>query len=148
MKLIIIQNLLVATLSASWRIHKLSQIYCLRNLTEKNSILLRFKKSMNNPYQNAIKQLEQVGKILHLEKKIVDKLKVPQNLVKGKLKVRMDNGKVKTFLAFRSQHNDAKGPYKGGIRFHPQVSEDEVKALSMWMTWKCSVVGIPYGGLS
>ena len=51
-----------------------------------------------------------------------------------------------TFKAFRSQHNDAIGPHKGGIRFHPNVSEDEVKALSMWMTWKCATVGIPYGG--
>lgn len=101
---------------------------------------------MNNPYQNAVAQLENIAKILKLDKKVVDKLKVPQKLIKAKLKVKMDSGKIATFLAFRSQHNDAKGPYKGGIRFHPNVSEAEVKALSMWMTWKCSVVGIPYGG--
>ncbi|MFC1711665.1 Glu/Leu/Phe/Val dehydrogenase [Patescibacteria group bacterium] len=101
---------------------------------------------MSNPYKNAISQLEQVAKVLKLDKKTVEKLKFPKNLVKADLKVKMDNGKIKTFKAFRSQHNDIKGPFKGGIRFHPQVSEDEVKALSMWMTWKCSVVGIPYGG--
>jgi glutamate dehydrogenase/leucine dehydrogenase len=58
----------------------------------------------------------------------------------------MDNGKIKVFTGFRSQHNDARGPYKGGIRFHPQVTIDEVKALSMWMTWKCAIADIPYGG--
>jgi glutamate dehydrogenase (NAD(P)+) len=58
----------------------------------------------------------------------------------------MDNGQVKVFTGFRSQHNDARGPYKGGIRYHPQVTIDEVKALSMWMTWKCAIADIPYGG--
>jgi len=58
----------------------------------------------------------------------------------------MDSGKTKVFKGFRSQYNDALGPFKGGIRFHPQVNIHEVKALSAWMTWKCSVVGIPYGG--
>jgi len=101
---------------------------------------------MSNPYKNAVKQLEQIAKILKLDKKTVNQLKKPKKLIKADLKVKMDNGRTKTFKAFRSQHNDAKGPYKGGIRFHPQVTEDEVKALSIWMTWKCSVVGIPYGG--
>ena len=101
---------------------------------------------MQNPYKNAVKQLEQIAKILKLDKNTVEKLKFPEKLIKKNLKVKMDNGKTKTFKAFRSQHCNVKGPYKGGIRFHPQVSEDEVKALSMWMTWKCSVVSIPYGG--
>jgi len=101
---------------------------------------------MSNPYKNACQQLEQIAKILKLDKKMVERLKKPQKLIKANLKIKMDNGTLKTFKAFRSQHNDVKGPYKGGIRFHPQVTVDEVKALSMWMTWKCSVVGIPYGG--
>jgi glutamate dehydrogenase/leucine dehydrogenase len=101
---------------------------------------------MANPYKNALEQLNQVAKILNLDKKTVDKLKKPKNLIKKTLIVKMDSGKEKKFQAFRSQHNDSKGPFKGGIRFHPQVTEDEVKALSIWMTWKCSVVGIPYGG--
>lgn len=101
---------------------------------------------MSNPYKNALKQLEEVARILKLDKKTVEKLKYPQNLIKADLKVKMDSGKTQTFKAFRSQHNDYRGPFKGGIRFHPNVSEDEVKALSMWMTWKCSLVGIPYGG--
>ncbi|MDZ7586135.1 MAG: Glu/Leu/Phe/Val dehydrogenase [Patescibacteria group bacterium] len=100
----------------------------------------------NNPFKNAQKQLETVAKYIDLQGRILEELKCPKRVIKADLKVKMDNGKYKTFKAFRSQHNDAVGPYKGGIRFHPKVSEDEVKALSMWMTWKCSVVGIPYGG--
>jgi glutamate dehydrogenase (NAD(P)+) len=101
---------------------------------------------MSNPYKNAVKQLNEVGKILKLDKKTIDKLSKPKNLIKKKISIKLDNGKKKTFQAFRSQHNDSRGPFKGGIRYHPQVSEAEVKALSMWMSWKCSVVGIPYGG--
>ncbi|PIS08763.1 glutamate dehydrogenase [Candidatus Beckwithbacteria bacterium CG10_big_fil_rev_8_21_14_0_10_34_10] len=101
---------------------------------------------MINPYKSAQEQLFNVGKILKLEPRIIDKLKSPKNIIKVDLKVKMDSGKIKTFKAFRSQHDDSRGPFKGGIRFHPNVTEDEVKALSMWMTWKCSVVGIPYGG--
>ena len=100
----------------------------------------------NNPYQNAVKQLETVAKYINLQGRTLEELKCPKRVIKADLRVKMDDGKIKTFKAFRLQHNDAVGPYKGGIRFHPNVSEDEVKALSMWMTWKCSVVGIPYGG--
>ena len=77
---------------------------------------------------------------------VVKKLREPDQVHAVSLEVDMDNGTKKTFLAFRSQHNSARGPYKGGIRFHPDVSESEVKALSMWMTWKCATTGIPYGG--
>lgn len=101
---------------------------------------------MNNPYANALSQLDQVAEILSLDERMVKVLSEPKKLLKGEIEIELDNGKKQAFKAFRSQHNDAVGPYKGGIRFHPQVSEDEVKALSMWMTWKCSVVGIPYGG--
>lgn len=107
----------------------------------------------NNPHQNAIKQLDQVAQILEAEfedkdrfYQAVDQLKKPQQLHHTELKIEMDDGSTQSFEAFRSQHNNARGPYKGGIRFHPQVNEDEVKALSTWMTWKCSVTGIPYGG--
>ncbi len=101
---------------------------------------------MINPYKNAVSQLKQVAKLLDLSQEVVEVLSKPNKLLKTELEVKMDDGKIKKFQAFRSQHNNAVGPYKGGIRFHPQVSEDEVRALSMWMTWKCSVVGIPYGG--
>ena len=87
-----------------------------------------------------------MAKYINLQGRTLEELKCPKRVIKADLRVKMDDGKIKTFKAFRLQHNDAVGPYKGGIRFHPNVSEDEVKALSMWMTWKCSVVGIPYGG--
>lgn len=73
-------------------------------------------------------------------------LSKPQKVHKKLISVKLDNGKRESFLAFRSQHNDARGPFKGGIRFHPDVSEDEVKALSFWMSIKNAVVNIPYGG--
>jgi len=101
---------------------------------------------MSNPYRNAVKQLEEVAKHIRVDKKILEQLKSPDKVIRADLKVKMDDGQFKTFKAFRSQHNKARGVYKGGIRFHPGVTEDEVKALSIWMTWKCSVVGIPFGG--
>lgn len=108
-----------------------------------------------NPHQVALAQLEQVAGLLRPQYQTADqhrfdaaikRLQKPQNLIQGKLKVRMDDGSTKTFTAFRSQHNNARGPYKGGIRFHQDVSKEEVLALSTWMTWKCAVTGIPYGG--
>ena len=101
---------------------------------------------MSNPYKNAVQQLEEVAKLLGLTPKELAYLSKPESFHKTTLKIQMDNGKTGTFQAFRSQHNNARGPYKGGIRFHPNVTEDEVKALSMWMSWKTAVSGIPYGG--
>lgn len=94
-----------------------------------------------NPWEQAIKQLDNVREYVDIPEPIYKRLIKPNNIVEGKLKV---GGK--TYPAYRSQHNDARGPYKGGIRFHPGVSLEEVKALSMWMTFKCATVGIPYGG--
>jgi len=73
-------------------------------------------------------------------------LKEPLRLMTVQIPVRMDNGSVKIFTGYRSQHNDAVGPTKGGVRFHPEVSEEEVKALSMWMSLKCGIANLPYGG--
>lgn len=108
---------------------------------------------MSNPLANAVKQLEQVAKLLrpqYQDKKrfdaAIDKLKTPDRVIEGELEVKLDDGSIQKFPAFRSQHNNARGPYKGGIRFHPDVTKDEVVALSTWMTWKCAVTGIPYGG--
>ncbi len=101
---------------------------------------------MHDPYENAIKQLEKVGAILDLDTQILKRLQTPDRLVVVSIPVTMDDGSLRMFTGFRSQHNNSRGPYKGGIRFHPQVSESEVKALSMWMTWKCAVADIPYGG--
>lgn len=106
-----------------------------------------------NPFTNAKKQLDSVVPLLLSEyedqkkfKKAIAILKKPQNLFKKKLNLKLDNGRQKSFQAIRSQHNNARGPFKGGIRFHKNVSEDEVKALSFWMSVKCAVAGIPYGG--
>lgn len=73
-------------------------------------------------------------------------LKNPMRVLEVSFPVKMDDGTIKSFIGYRSQHNNACGPFKGGIRFHPDVTMDEVKALSTWMTFKCGVVGIPYGG--
>lgn len=108
---------------------------------------------MNNPHANAITQLEQVADLLRPQYQdakrfdaAITKLKEPDEVIEGELNVKMDDGSTKKFQAYRSQHDNARGPYKGGIRFHQNVSLEEVKALSTWMTWKCAVTGIPYGG--
>lgn len=75
-----------------------------------------------------------------------DLIKEPLRFLQVRIPVRMDDGTVKTFTGYRAQHNDAVGPTKGGVRFHPDVDEEEVKALSMWMTLKCGIVNLPYGG--
>jgi glutamate dehydrogenase/leucine dehydrogenase len=99
-----------------------------------------------NPFENAQKQLKEAAKVMKLDDNILEVLKEPQRIMTVNIPVVMDDGSVKSFIGFRSQHNDFRGPTKGGIRYHPNVTLDEVKALSMWMTWKCAVVGIPYGG--
>ncbi|KKQ97426.1 MAG: Glutamate dehydrogenase [Candidatus Woesebacteria bacterium GW2011_GWB1_39_12] len=108
---------------------------------------------MTSAFTNAKRQIDDVADLLMAEypdrklfKKAVEKLKRPQRVLRKSLSLRMDSGKIGSFISYRSQHNDARGPFKGGIRFHPQVSEDEVKALSTWMSIKCATVGIPYGG--
>lgn len=101
---------------------------------------------MANAFHNAQKQLEKAAKLMKLDKNILEVIKEPKRVVEVNFPVVMDSGNVKVFKGYRSQHDDSRGPFKGGIRFHPDVNVDEVKALSMWMTWKCSVVGIPYGG--
>ena len=101
---------------------------------------------MENPFLNAQKQLEKVAEHLNVSSDILAVLKVPQKILEVNIPVKMDNGEVRVFKGFRSQHNNARGPYKGGIRFHPNVTKEEVMALSIWMTWKCAVAGIPFGG--
>ena len=99
-----------------------------------------------NPYEMAVKQLENVAKLINLEKDLLEVLKRPQRELTVYIPVKMDNGTVKVFRGYRVQHNNARGPCKGGIRYHPNVSIDEVRALAMWMTWKTAVVDLPYGG--
>jgi glutamate dehydrogenase (NAD(P)+) len=94
----------------------------------------------------ALKQLAEAAKIIDLDHGMHEILSYPKRVLTVAIPTRMDNGEIKVFTGFRSQHNDARGPFKGGIRYHPQVSIDEVKALSMWMTWKCAIADLPYGG--
>jgi glutamate dehydrogenase/leucine dehydrogenase len=100
----------------------------------------------STPWEMALQQLKKAADLLNLEEDIREILSHPQREVQVSLPVRMDNGKIKVFIGYRVQHNNARGPYKGGIRYHPNVSLDEVRALAMWMTWKTAVLDLPLGG--
>ncbi|HIJ99159.1 TPA: Glu/Leu/Phe/Val dehydrogenase [archaeon] len=99
-----------------------------------------------NPFENSLKQLEAAQKIAKIEPSVYEILRTPQRILEVKIPVKLDSGKTKVFTGYRVQYSDARGPCKGGIRYHPSVSLDEVKALSSWMTWKCATVDLPYGG--
>lgn len=100
----------------------------------------------HNPFEQFLKQIKNAQKYIHLEDNIFTQLQEPKKVLEVNVPVKMDNGAIKVFKGFRAQFNDARGPYKGGIRFHPGVSYDEVRALSAWMTFKTAVVNIPLGG--
>jgi len=97
-------------------------------------------------FQNALKQLEAAAAIAAPDGATVESLKQPKRLFEVSFPVRMDDGSVRVFTGYRVQHDDSRGPFKGGIRFHPQTDLDEVKALAFWMAIKCAVVGVPFGG--
>ena len=99
-----------------------------------------------NPFEIAQKQVKSACDKLNADPAVYEILKNPMRVLEVSFPVKLDDGTVKIFTGFRSQHNNAVGPFKGGLRFHPDVTRDEVKALSTWMTFKCSVAGIPYGG--
>lgn len=99
-----------------------------------------------NPFEIAQKQVKTACDRLNADPAVFEILKKPQRVLEVNFPVKLDNGTVENFTGYRSQHNNAVGPYKGGVRFHPNVNMDEVKALSIWMTIKCCVAGIPYGG--
>ncbi|PIX31491.1 glutamate dehydrogenase, partial [Candidatus Bathyarchaeota archaeon CG_4_8_14_3_um_filter_42_8] len=94
----------------------------------------------------ALEQLDIAAEKLNLDRRIHETLKHPKRSLIVSITIKMDNGEIGVFAGCRVQHNDARGPFKGGIRYHPNVTLDEVTALAMWMTWKCAVVDIPYGG--
>lgn len=100
----------------------------------------------HDPFQNAVAQLQKVAEVIKLDEQTLVRIIEPDRVVKVHFPVKMDDGSVKMFTGFRSQHNDSRGPYKGGLRFSLDVNESEVKALSTWMTWKCAVADIPFGG--
>lgn len=101
---------------------------------------------MANVFEMAQAQVKNACDKLGMEPQVYELLKEPRRVIEVNIPVKMDDGSIKVFKGYRSQHCDAVGPTKGGIRFHPNVSLEEVKALSIWMTFKCSVTGIPYGG--
>ncbi len=99
-----------------------------------------------NPFKIAQEQLDRAAKIMGLDPQIHQFLREPMRVLEVTIPVKMDDGTTKVFKGFRVQYNDAKGPTKGGIRYHPQETLDTVKALAAWMTWKTAVVDLPYGG--
>jgi glutamate dehydrogenase (NAD(P)+) len=99
-----------------------------------------------NPFESLQEQIDDAAAFLDVPGDVVTRLKSPERVLEVTLSVEMDDGSLESFRGFRSQFNGDRGPYKGGIRYHPNVSRDEVKALSGWMVYKCAVVDIPYGG--
>jgi glutamate dehydrogenase (NAD(P)+) len=99
-----------------------------------------------NAWSVALQQLRNVAELIHLEEDFYRILSTPRLCLTVSVPIRHDNGEIHVYTGYRVQHSTARGPGKGGIRFHPDVTLDEVKALAMWMTWKCAVMGLPYGG--
>jgi glutamate dehydrogenase (NAD(P)+) len=97
-------------------------------------------------WEQALVQLDQAARIMNLDPNVHEILRYPKRTLEVAVPVKMDGGSLTVFAGYRVHHNTSRGPSKGGIRYHPGVNLDEVKALAMWMTWKCAVVGIPYGG--
>ena len=99
-----------------------------------------------NPFELAKAQLRRVGEIFALDPNLIRVLSACKKAVEVSIPVSMDDGSIEVFQGFRVTHNIARGPSKGGIRYHPDVTLDEVKSLAMWMTWKCALMGLPFGG--
>jgi len=102
--------------------------------------------SDTNPFESLQEQLDDAAAVIDIDDDGLERLKHPERVLESTLSVEMDDGSVELFRAYRSQFNGDRGPYKGGIRYHPGVTRDEVKALSGWMVYKCAAVDIPYGG--
>lgn len=97
-------------------------------------------------FEDAIKHLDHAGQIAQINPEAIERLRHPKSMIHVSIPVRMDDGSLRVFEGYRVRHDNTRGPTKGGIRYHPNVSLDEVKALAFWMTCKCAVVGIPFGG--
>jgi glutamate dehydrogenase/leucine dehydrogenase len=100
----------------------------------------------DNPWERALSQLRSAASHLELSAGLIARLEKPDNILEVSVPVEMDDGRTETFHGYRIQHNNIRGPYKGGLRFHPKVDMDEVKALSLWMTIKNAVIDVPFGG--
>ena len=97
-------------------------------------------------FRLAVAQFDQAAEAMELDANLRERLKLPQRSLVVSLPVRMDDGHVEVFTGYRVQHDSSRGPSKGGVRYHPDVNLGEVAALAMWMTWKCALAGLPYGG--
>ena len=97
-------------------------------------------------FEDAITRLDEAFKYAEIDPEALELLKHPKMIIQVSIPVRMDDGSLRVFDGYRVRHDDTRGPGKGGIRFHHQVNLSEVKALAFWMTCKCAVVGLPYGG--
>ncbi len=106
----------------------------------------RLRPDMTKAWSSALSQLDEAAAFMGLDPNLHAILRSPKRTLTVSVPVKMDDDRVEVFTGYRVHHNISRGPAKGGIRYHPDVSLDEVKALAMWMTWKCAVVGIPYGG--
>ncbi len=102
--------------------------------------------TIRSAYDAALENFDSAAKVMGLDNDVVEMIKYPERVLTVAVPVRMDDGHIHRFEGFRVQHSSVRGPAKGGIRYHPQVTLDEVKALATWMTWKCAVVNIPFGG--
>lgn len=96
--------------------------------------------------ETARRQLEGAAEYVDLDPGVVERLKHPTRVVEVSVPIKRDDGEVEVFTGYRAQHDDVRGPYKGGLRYHPEVSPEECIGLSMWMTWKCAVMDLPFGG--
>src|SRR5574340_768526 len=99
-----------------------------------------------NPWEMVLAQIDKAVKHMKCDLNLLEKLRHPERSLQVSIPVRMDDGRLKVFKGFRVQHSTIRGPAKGGIRYHPRVDLDEVTALAAWMTWKCAVMNIPFGG--
>lgn len=115
--------------------------------------LMRLEQEQARPHQDGqglfdtvLAQFNQAADILGLDPGVREILERPKNEIVVNFPVRLDDGRIETFAGYRVQHNDVLGPFKGGLRYHPQVNADEARALAAWMTWKCAVAGVPFGG--
>src|SRR5437660_1250508 len=100
----------------------------------------------DNPFESMMSRFDRAAQLLNLDPDLYAVMRVPNRELKVYIPTRMDSGRIQVFEGFRVQHNFARGPAKGGIRYSPDVSLDEVRALAAWMTWKCAVVNVPFGG--
>jgi glutamate dehydrogenase/leucine dehydrogenase len=117
-----------------------------RTAAKEKQRLLSSNGNSENPFELANRNFEAAADLLELSEDARMMVRAPERTLIVNVPVRMDNGQIQTFEGFRVQHSTARGPAKGGIRYHPLVTLDEIKALAMWMTWKCAVVDIPFGG--